>query len=123
MVSDYPEAYAGQKEFPFLAAVPTTWDETRVLNAKVGGYITIARRHGKEWYIGSITGSHAAQLDIPMEFLGAGEYTAETMSDAPEADSSPTHTVLEQKKVNRSEPVHAKLVPGGGQAIRLRPAQ
>jgi alpha-glucosidase len=123
MVSDYPEAYTGQKEFPFLAAVPTTWDETRVLNAKVGGYITIARRHGKEWYIGSITGSHAAQLDIPTEFLGAGEYTAETMSDAPDADSSPTHTVLEQKKVNRSERLHATLVPGGGQAIRLRPAQ
>jgi len=64
MVSDYPEAYQGQKELAFLSAVPTSWDEIRVLNAKVGNYITIGRRHGKEWYVGSITGSHAEDLDI-----------------------------------------------------------
>jgi len=123
MVSDFPEAYAGQKEFPFLKSVPTVWDETRVINAKVGDYITIARRHGKDWYVGTIAGSHAAQLDIPLEFLGSGEYMAETLSDAPDADISPTHTVIEQKKVNRSERLKAIMVPGGGQAIRISPAQ
>ena len=123
MVSDFPEAYTGQKEFPFLAAVPTTWDETRVLNAKVGNYITIARRHGKDWYVGSIAGSHAAELNIPLEFLGPGEYTADMVSDAQDADVSPTHTALEQKKVNRSERLKAIMVPGGGQAIHLRQAQ
>jgi len=64
------EAYEGQKELRFLSAIPTTWDETRVINAEVGDYITIARRHGKEWYVGSIVGSHAAQLDIPLEISG-----------------------------------------------------
>ena len=122
MVSDYPEAYEGQKEFPFLQAVPTTWDETRVLNAKVGDYITIARRHGNEWYVGSIAGPHAAELEIPLEFLGAGQYTADVISDASDADASPTHTGIQQKTVNRSDTLKAILVPGGGQAIRLSPA-
>jgi alpha-glucosidase len=123
MVSDYPEAYEGQKELPFLSAVPTTWDETRVVRAKIGDYITIARRHGKEWYVGSIAGSHPAQFDIPLEFLGSGEYVAETISDAPDADASPTHTAVEQKTVNRTGRLNAVLAPGGGQAIRIRPAR
>ena len=119
MVSDHPEAYEGQKELAFLTAVPSSWDETRVLNAKVGDYITIARRHGREWYIGSIAGSHAADLDIPLEFLPPGDFVAEIYSDAPDAASQPMHTLVEQKTVNRSMRLKASMVAGGGQAIRI----
>lgn len=122
MVADYPEAYAGQKEMAFLRAVPTSWDETRVLNAKVGDYVTIARRHSAEWYIGSIAGWHAAELDIPLNFLGPGQYIAEIYSDAPDAGENPTHTVLERRPVSQLTVLKAKLVSGGGQAIRIRPA-
>ena len=122
MVSDYPEAYEGQKELAFLSAVPTSWDETRVLNAKVGDYVTIARRRGAEWYIGSIAGWHAADLDIPLNFLGPGQYTAEIYSDAPDAAENPTHTTLDRRSVSQSTVLKAKLVSGGGQAIRIRPS-
>jgi alpha-glucosidase len=121
MVSDYPEAYQGQKELAFLSAVPASWDETRVLNAKVGDYITIARRHGREWYVGSIAGSHGAQVEISLEFLPSGNFIAEVYSDAPDAASNPTHTVLEQRNVNRSMSLKTTMVTGGGQAIRIRP--
>jgi alpha-glucosidase len=121
MVSDYPGAYEGTKELPFLSAVPASWDETRVLNAKVGDYITIARRHGQEWYVGSIAGSHGATLDIPLEFLGSGDYKAETYSDAPDSGVHPTNTAVEQKTVNRATTLKAVLASGGGQAIRIRP--
>jgi alpha-glucosidase len=123
MVSDDPEAYEGQKELAFLSAVPSSWDETRVLNGKVGDYITIGRRHGKEWFVGSIAGSHGADLDIPLEFLPPGDFVAEVYSDAPDAQYNPTHTVLEVKKVDRSMTLKAKMVSGGGQAIRIRPAE
>jgi alpha-glucosidase len=123
MVADYPGAYEGQQELPFLSAVPSSWDETRVLNAKVGEYITIARRHGKDWYVGSIAGSHGAELDIPLEFLGEGNYKAETYSDAPDAGVHPTKTVVEQKNVNRAKTLKAVLASGGGQAIRLTPSK
>jgi alpha-glucosidase len=123
MVSDYPEAYQGQKELAFLSSVPTTWDETRVLNGNVGDYITIARRHGKEWYVGSIAGWHGAEFDLPLEFLGPGQYTAESWRDAPDAAENPTHTVTEQAKVNRSTVLKARLVSGGGAAIRIRPVE
>jgi alpha-glucosidase len=121
MVSDHPEAYQGQKELKFLSAVPTTWDETRVITGKVGDYIAVARRKGREWFIGSIAGKNAVELDLPLEFLGTGEYTAEIYADAPDADQHPMNTVVEQKKVNRSGRLHVKMAPGGGQAVRMRP--
>ncbi|MGO4882243.1 MAG: glycoside hydrolase family 97 C-terminal domain-containing protein [Bryobacteraceae bacterium] len=97
-------------------------DETRVLNVKVGDYITVGRRHGREWYVGSIAGSHSADLDIPLEFLPLGDFIAEIYSDAPDADYNPTHTVVGQRKVNRTMTLKAKMASGGGQAIRIRPA-
>jgi alpha-glucosidase len=121
MVSDHPEAYAGQKELAFLRAVPASWDETRVITGRVGEYIAVARRKGKEWFIGSIAGRDAAEIDLPLEFLDAGNYTAEIYSDAPDADANPTHTVLERKTVNRGMRIRAKMVAGGGQAVRIRP--
>jgi len=101
MVSGYPEAYEGQKESPLLSAVPTTWDETRVVNAKVGDYITIGRRNGNEWYVGSIAGSHGAELDIPLELPGPGDYLADVYSDAPDA------------AYNRTLRIKAPMVSGG----------
>jgi alpha-glucosidase len=123
MVSDYPEVYQGTKELAFLSQVPSSWDETRVVNAKVGGYITVARRSGKEWYVGSITGSHAEELEIPLEFLPPGDFVAEIYSDSADAGDNPTHTVVETKRVNRTMRLKANLVTGGGQAIRIHPAQ
>jgi alpha-glucosidase len=55
MVSDSPQAYAHQPEFQFIHDVPTQWDSMHVLNGEPGEFVTIARSHGKEWYLGSIT--------------------------------------------------------------------
>ena len=121
MVSDHPEAYQGQKELKFLSAVPATWDETRVITGKVGEYIAVARRKGREWFIGSIAGRNGVELDLPLEFLGTGDYTAEIYADAPDADVHPMNTVVAQQKVNRAGRIHVKMAPGGGQAVHIRP--
>ena len=89
MVSDYPEAYKGQKDFEFIKEVPASWDETRVVNGKVGEFVTLARRKGEEWYLGAITNWDSREVDIPLEFLGSGEYIAEIYSDAPDAGVEP----------------------------------
>ncbi len=123
MVSDDPGAYEGQKELDFLRAVPTTWDETRVLNGEIGKYVTIARRHGREWYLGSITDWDARTLEAPLRFLGPGEYVAEVYSDAADAGINPKNTVREEKKVTAETTFDLKLAPGGGQAIRFRPVK
>ena len=123
MVSDYPEAYKNQPEFAYIKAVPTVWDETHVVNGRPGEFITVARRKGREWFVGSLSGWRPSEVDVPLEFLGRGDFIAEIYSDAPDAAENPKHTVREEKSVTAATLLHVKMAPGGGQAIRIRPAQ
>ena len=59
----------------------------------------------------------------PAGIPAAGDFVAEIYSDAKDAAENPTHTVMETKKVNRTMRLKAAMVSGGGQAIRIRPAQ
>jgi alpha-glucosidase len=122
MVSDSPDAYDGQKETEFLKAVPSSWDETRVLNGVPPKYITIARRRGAEWFVGSIT-DDARELDVPLNFLGSGAYDAEIYADGPNAAAQPKDSVVEKRRVNAQAVLKLKLAPGGGCAIRLVPVR
>ena len=101
--------------------MPTVWDETRVLNGQVGEWITIARRRGKEWFVGSITDWSPRELVLNLDFLGDGDYTAEIYADAPDAATEPTHTMVGQQRVTRLTKLRLKLATGGGFAIRIRP--
>ena len=123
MVADYPGAYDGQKETEFLKAVPATWDETRVINGRPARFITIARRSGREWYVGSITNWDPRELDLPLSFLGAGSYNAEIYADGPNAATQAKDSVLEKRSVDAKTVLKLKLAPGGGAAIRLVPAR
>ncbi len=123
MLADYPGAYEDQKELEFLKAVPATWDETRVLNGVPAQYITIARRHGAEWYIGSITDWDGRELQVPLSFLGAGSYNADIWADPPDAATYPKNSVKQQGRVDSKGAINLKLAPGGGAAIRLTPVR
>jgi alpha-glucosidase len=117
MVSDYPEHYAGQHDFEFIKQVPVTWDEIRVLNGRPMENITVARRSGKEWYVGAITNWDARTVQVPLNFLGEGKYTAEIYADAPDAGTKATNTTFTKQPVDRSTVMEVKMAPGGGNAI------
>jgi alpha-glucosidase len=117
MVSDYPEHYAGQHDFEFIKQVPTTWDEIRVLDGRPREFISLARRSGGDWYIGSITDWDARDLKLPLSFLGEGKYVAEIYADAPDAATEATHTTFTTQPVDRTTILDAHLVSGGGNAI------
>ena len=123
MVADSPDAYDGQNELDFLKAVPAAWDETRVLNGVPPKYITIARRRGNEWFLGSITDWDARDIDVPLSFLGSGAYNAEIYADGPNAAAQPKDSVLEKRRVDARTVLKLKLAPGGGCAIRFVPVQ
>ena len=119
MVSDHPGAYEGQADFEFIKKVPASWDEIKVLHGMPGEYISIARRKGNDWYIGSITNWTARNLSLPLSFLGSGNYTAEIYSDAADAKTNPKHTSITKQQVNNKTILQAKLVTGGGYAVRI----
>jgi alpha-glucosidase len=123
MVSDHPGAYKDQPAFEFIKAAPATWDETRVLAGLPGEFITMARRKGNEWFVGSMTNWTARELDLPLAFLGAGKYRAEIYADAPDADRYPINTSITKQTVDRTMHLKMPLAPGGGYAVRLVPVQ
>ena len=99
-----------------------TWDETRVLNGRPARFVTIARRSGREWYVGSITWD-SRDIDLPLSFLGPGQYRAEVYADGPNAATNAKDSVLEKRPVDAATVLHLKLAPGGGAAIRLVPSR
>jgi alpha-glucosidase len=122
-VADSPAAYEGQKELEFLKAVPASWDETRVLNGAPAKFITVARRRGNQWFVGSITDEDARSLDLPLSFLGSGDFDAEIYADGPNAAAQPKDSVVEKRRVNARTVLQLKLAPAGGSAIRLAPVR
>jgi alpha-glucosidase len=122
MVSDYPEAYEGQKEFDFIKRVPCTWDEVRAIGGMPMQWIALARRSGSDWYVGSLTDWDARDVKVPLSFLGDGKYVAEIYADAADAADQPTHTVLTRQAVDRTTVLDVHMVSGGGNAMWIHPA-
>ena len=119
MVADYPDAYIGEPGFEVIKKIPGTWDETHVPAAVVDQYVSIARRKGNTWWIGTITNNSARNVNLNLSFLPAGKYTAEIYSDAADAADNANHLTKQIKKVDRSTKLKLVLAPGGGNVIVL----
>ena len=122
MVSDYPEHYAGQHDFELIKQAPTMWDEVRVISGRPMESISVARRSGRDWYIGSITNWNARTVKAPLGFLGEGKFVAEIYADAADAGENATHTEFSRQTVDRNSVLEIRMVSGGGNAIWIHPA-
>ena len=123
MVSDYPEQYKGQKAFDFIKQVPSTWDEVHAIDGYPMRYISLARRSGKDWYIGSLTNWDQRDLKVPLDFLGEGKYVAEIYADAPDAATNATHVDFSTRPVDRTTVLDIHMASGGGNAIWIHPSE
>jgi alpha-glucosidase len=127
MAADLPENYLAHPDaFQFIRDVPTDWEDTRVLDARIGDYVTIVRkaRGGEDWYLGSVTDEVGRSLDAPLSFLDRDrKYVAEIYRDADDADwkTNPTAYTVEQREVDANTVLPLRLAPGGGMAVRFRP--
>jgi alpha-glucosidase len=83
--------------------------------------VTIARRRGREWFVGSLTSWTAREIEIPLGFLGDGDFAAEVHADDPDSGAHPTKTTFEEMQVTARTALTLKLASGGGAAVRLRP--
>ena len=121
MVCDDPTAYEGQDGFDFLRAVPTTWDETKAPVAIPGERVTLARRKGDEWWVGTINNGVAREVTLAPGLAFGGDFVrGGDVSDAPDAGTNPNHLVREVRTVKAGDSVVLWLAPGGGQVMRLR---
>ncbi len=128
MAADLPENYEHQPAFQFIRDVAVDWDTTRVLAGEIGDYVVVARRerNGPSWFVGAITDEERRSFDIPLSFLSPGRaYVAEIYADGPGADwlTNPLPVTVSRQRVTAATRLHIALAPGGGQAIRIRPAR
>lgn len=120
MLCDSPSNYEAEPESTqFIAEIPTVWDETRILQGKVGEYIATARRKGNTWYIGGITNRDARRLTIDTGFLGERTYLMTRFADGVNAHRKGTDYRCTETTLQGGEPIQVEMAPGGGFAIKL----
>ncbi|MBN8825482.1 MULTISPECIES: glycoside hydrolase family 97 protein [unclassified Spirosoma] len=120
---DKPALYNGEPEIEFFANVPTVWDDTRVIHDAIGEYVTIARRSGNDWFVGTITNNDGRMLKLPLDFLPKGKtYTAHIYSDDP-AVATKTQVRVATQIVKAGQSLDMNLLPRGGQAVWLTPVR
>jgi alpha-glucosidase len=118
---DKPEYEHNEPELDFWDKIPTTWDETKVLQGTPGQFISTARRSGKDWYIGTITNNNKRTLKIALSFLPVGvKYVASIYSDD-DAVKTATHVRIDHQLVDAASVLNIELAASGGQAIYLTP--
>ncbi len=111
---DSPDNYNTGIGQEFLKAVPTSWDETKVLNASLGEFITVARKSAEKWFIGGMTNSEERNLDIDLSFLKEGNYKVIIFQDADDANEIPTNAVRNEIKITNTDLLQIKMAKGGG---------
>jgi alpha-glucosidase len=124
MLSDSPSNYIKEPESTdFIVRIPVVWDDIKVLGAKVGDYLLLVRRSGKEWFVGALTDWKSRDMDLDLSFLPAGEYKMDIFQDGINADryaGDYKHIIIDVKS---GEKMKIHLAPGGGYAARIYPVQ
>ena len=121
MLCDNPSNYLREKEsLEFIAGIPVIWDETRVLEGKIGEYVTIARRKGANWYIGGLTNWTPRETTLDLNFLGNDKYQAILFKDGINADRSGRDYKREEFELTTDKQIVIQVAPGGGFALVLK---
>src|ERR1700685_355731 len=122
MLADSPSNYLREPQImEFLGPVPSVWDETKVLDGKIAEYVVVARRNGRDWYVGAMTNWTPREIDIDLSFLPGGKYSMEAYQDGVNADRNGSDYRQIKSSVDKTTKLHLKLAPGGGWAARIHP--
>lgn len=118
MVADSPSAYAGRPELKALAAIPASWDDTRFVAGGPDDFVAVARRRGGEWFLGVMTDERAHRLELPLRFLGTGDFDAEVWADS----GSPDEVLTPRRLItSAATPLALEVAPAGGAYVRFSP--
>lgn len=124
MLADEPTAYEKEQEsLNFIKEVPTVWDETIVLDAKIGEHILLARRKDDVWFLAGMTGSVTQTISVDLSFLGSGAYEMELWRDGENTRVDGTnYEYFKETSINSSMKYVISMAEGGGWAAIIRKA-
>lgn len=120
MLCDSPSNYMREPESTsFIAQVPTVWDETVVLDGKMGEYIITARRKGDTWFVGGLNNWDARDVEVDLSFLSSGSHKAVLFKDGVNAHRTARDYKREEVSVSSTQPLKVHLAPGGGFTLQI----
>lgn len=124
---DAPEEYLKKPDlFEYLKLMPATWDDTVVVHSDINAYITLARRTGDTWFVGTVNDQSERTLEVSLDFLDSGvNYEATLYQDAPDSHGVTNSEAYEIKTttVKKGDVIAAKMAFGGGHAMILKPVK
>jgi alpha-glucosidase len=124
MLCDSPSNYMKEQETTdFIVKIPVVWDDIKGLDGKVGDYLLLARRSGKDWFVGALTDWTSRDMDLDLSFLPAGEYTMDIFQDGVNADQYASDYKHLKKNVKSGDKMKIHLAQGGGYAAKISPKQ
>ncbi len=103
----------------FLGNLPSTWDETKILDAKVSDFIITARKKGDDWYVAGMTDWTPRDIKVVLSFLPAGNYNAVLVADGVNAADYPADYSIQNFATSNNATINVKLAPGGGFVMKL----
>lgn len=120
MLCDSPSNYQNEKEcLDFITTIPTVWDQTKALNGEIAKYVSIARRSGDTWYIGSMTNWDKRELEVDLSFIGDGDYIAELFVDGINSDKVARDYRKEIVEISADRKLKVNMASGGGFAAKI----
>ena len=120
MLCDAPTNYEAEPDYTkFIAAIPDEWDETRVLQGEIGQYIVTARRKGDTWYVGGQTNWDARTIELPLSFLGEGDWAVTLLTDGINANHHAEDYRFDREMHHNGDTLTIKMASGGGFVLRF----
>ena len=124
MLADSPTNYMKEQECTdFLVRIPVVWDDLKVLDAKIGDYLLMARRSGNDWFVGAQTDWTAREMTLDLSFLPAGNYSMEIFQDGINADRHAQDYKHLKNDVRSGDRLKISMSPGGGWVAKISPKQ
>ena len=115
MLCDSPSSYLKDKNtVEVISRIPSVWDESRALHAKIGEYVAMARRYEDNWYIGAMTNWEKRSLPLDFSFLQQGEYEMTILKDGVNANKYAEDYKVEKIMVTPQTKMEIHLAKGGG---------
>lgn len=115
MLADSPSNYLKENETTqFISAIPTVWDDTLVISAKISDHIVMARRNGSSWYVGVMNNEQAKTFDISLDFLSDQQYQMHTFADGINAEKYASDFKLTHQIIQNKEALTVNVKPNGG---------
>lgn len=122
-VSDHPYNLRDQPGIDFLKVVPTVWDETRVLSGFPGEHLVMARRSGKDWFVGALNNDFGRVKSVKLDFLGTGSWKVRWWRDARDSGVNAEHVDHVEQTVSANDTLDLRMTPGGGAVLHFTAAQ